>query len=414
MLSPQASLVLDSSTLAILACCITALLGMLLLFVWSRDRLRALAWWGSAYLLGGFSAALWTIESAIGDLHGVPNALLFIACGMMWNAARLFHHRGIHWLAMSAGAIVWLLASEFGIVVSPGERMTVSALIIAVYTFLTAYELWRERRKAYAHRRLAIIVPALHGAVFLLPMIFANMLPEDGSIVSLATGWIAIFSLEAILYAVGAAFIVLVLASDYKVHIHRTAALTDPLTGVLNRRGFLENAETLLALQAKRRAPVAVLLFDLDKFKSINDRFGHATGDEAIRLFAATASGVMRSDDIFGRIGGEEFAAIVSGDGQDGAAAAERVRFAFQLRAVTIGEHDIGGTVSVGVASGQPQRKPDPAFVETLLARADTGLYRAKENGRNRIEIVEDIPVVRPLAPTSVPAGVPIAMASAA
>ena len=62
-----------------------------------------------------------------------------------------------------------------------------------------------------------------------------------------------------------------------------------------------------------------MLLFDLDRFKSINDRFGHAVGDEALKLFAATAGGVMRSDDIFGRIGGEEFAAIVAGDAQDGA-----------------------------------------------------------------------------------------------
>jgi diguanylate cyclase (GGDEF)-like protein len=306
----------------------------------------------------------------------------------------LFHSRGIRWLAMSIGALVWLAAVHAEIVVSVAERMTLSALIIATYTFLTAYELWRERRKVYAHRRLAIVVPAMHGAVFLLPMIFANLLPEEGGIATLATGWIAIFSIEALLYAVGAAFIVLVLTQDHKVLVHKTAALTDPLTGVLNRRGFLDNAATLLAIQGKRKAPITVLLFDLDRFKSINDRFGHATGDEAIKLFAATASGVMRSDDIFARIGGEEFAAIVAGDAEDGRAAAERVRFAFELRGVIIAEHEIGATVSTGVATGMPARKVDLAFVETLLARADTALYRAKENGRNRIEVAEEKPVV--------------------
>src|SRR4051812_16635192 len=101
-----ASFSLDASTLAILACSITALLGLLLLFVWSRDRMRALAWWGSAYLIGGFSVALWGVEGALDGYipQGLPNAMLFIACGMMWNAARLFHSRGINWLAMSAGA----------------------------------------------------------------------------------------------------------------------------------------------------------------------------------------------------------------------------------------------------------------------------------------------------------------------
>jgi len=401
MLSQNATLSLDSGTLAILACCIAALLGMLLLFVWNRDRMRALAWWGTAYLLGGFSVALWAAESSAGEFRGIPNALLFFACGMMWNAARLFHSRGIHWLAMSAGALLWLVAVNAGIVTSAGERMTVGAVIIAVYTFLTAYELWRERRKAHAHRRLAIVVPAMHGSVFLLPMVLANLLPEDGGIVSFATGWIAVFAIEALLYAIGAAFIVLVVAADKLVHVHRTAALTDPLTGVLNRRGFLENAAGMLAQQAKRHLPVTVLLFDLDRFKSINDRFGHATGDEALKLFASTACTAMRADDIFGRLGGEEFAAIVMGDATDGAAAGERVRFAFELRAVTVAEHDIGGTVSVGVACGIPPRKADLFFFETLLARADAALYRAKEKGRNRIEIAEGAPTVPERAPTS-------------
>ncbi|HWM46650.1 MAG TPA: GGDEF domain-containing protein [Xanthobacteraceae bacterium] len=419
MLAPlaQAPLSLDASTLAILACCITALLGALLLFVGSRDRMRALAWWGTAYLLGGFAVALWSLEGTAGEYlpRGTPNALLFIACGMMWNAARLFHGRSVQWPALVAGAAAWLLAVDSGAIDSPLGRMMVSAMIIASYTFLTAHELWRERRKERANRRLAIIVPALHGTVFLLPMIFATLLPEGQALVAFSTSWVAIFGLEALLYAVGAAFIVLVLTQDHKVHVHRTAALTDPLTGVLNRRGFLDNAAALLAMQAKRRAPVTVLLFDLDHFKSINDRFGHATGDDALRLFAATASSAMRSDDIFGRIGGEEFAAIVAGSSEDGAVVGERVRFAFELRAVTVGEHDIGGTVSVGVASGRPARKADLTFVETLLARADAALYLAKENGRNRIEIADDLSKETRAAPApSKHVGTPAAASSIA
>src|SRR5436309_14196487 len=90
---------LDASTLIIVASCITTLLGSMLLFVWSRDRIRALAWWGTAYLVGGFSVALWTIERNLEGIlpAGFPNAMLFVACGMMWNAARLFHGRPIRW-----------------------------------------------------------------------------------------------------------------------------------------------------------------------------------------------------------------------------------------------------------------------------------------------------------------------------
>jgi diguanylate cyclase (GGDEF)-like protein len=185
------------------------------------------------------------------------------------------------------------------------------------------------------------------------------------------------------------AFIVLVLAQDRVVHIHKTAAETDLLTGVFNRRAFLAGAHKLMTAQAKRRAEVGVLLFDLDKFKSINDRFGHAVGDDVLKLFAETASAAIRTSDIFARFGGEEFAIILPGGTEEAAVVAERVRFAFEVRAVEVSGHEINGTVSIGVTSAMVPKNFDPRMIEELLARADGALYRAKENGRNRIEIAE-------------------------
>src|SRR5436305_8642503 len=91
------TLALDMATLFAVAICVTALLGLLLLFAWLQDRVRALAWWGTAYLVGGFSVAVWSVESLISPPLpvGTANALLFISCGMIWNAARLFHGRPI-------------------------------------------------------------------------------------------------------------------------------------------------------------------------------------------------------------------------------------------------------------------------------------------------------------------------------
>src|SRR5262249_60956619 len=91
-----------------------------------------------------------------------------------------------------------------------------------------------------------------------------------------ATGWIAVFTLEPMLYVVGPAFIVLVPAKERTVPIQRDAASTDALTGLLNRRGFFAAAHQLVARQAKRGEPVSVLMFDLDHFKSINDRYGRS------------------------------------------------------------------------------------------------------------------------------------------
>src|SRR5438105_9841792 len=151
MLAPATSpIVLDISTLFAVATCVAALLGIFLLFAWAQDRVRALAWWGTAYLIGGFSVAAWSIENLISPPlpAGTANALLFIACGMIWNAARLFHGRPVLWGALAAGSATWLFACLFTDFLEWGAaRIVLSSMIVSAYTFLTAAELWRERRK---------------------------------------------------------------------------------------------------------------------------------------------------------------------------------------------------------------------------------------------------------------------------
>jgi len=390
--SSGSTLSLDVSTLFIVATCVTALLGLFLLYAWRQDRIRALAWWGAAYLVGGFSVSLWTLQGFGSNLipSGLPNALLLVACAMMWTAARLFHGRDILWVAMFSGATAWLLASGFPVFEQSALlRIVLSSLIISSYTFLTAYELWRERRKTLIRRWPAVFVPIMHGLVFLFPIPLASLLPQEQGIVSLAGGWVAVFVLEAMLYAIGTAFIVLVLTKERMVHIHRTAASTDSLTGLLNRRALCDGAQLLFSQQARKGEAISVLIFDLDHFKAINDRLGHALGDETLREFAATMTASMRSTDLFGRLGGEEFAAIVPATLGEAITIAERVRCAFEAAGLKISGQPVGATVSVGAACGHPARGFD-----ALLARADAALYRAKADGRNRTETMEAGPSV--------------------
>jgi diguanylate cyclase (GGDEF)-like protein len=398
----NAPIALDVTTLFIVATCITALLGLLLLSAWAQERIQALAWWGTAYLIGGFSVAIWSFESLISPPlpPGMANTLLFIACGMIWSAARIFHGRQVLWTAMGAGAAIWFVACmvpEFAHLTV--TRIVLSSLIVSSYTFLTASELWRERRRSLLRRWPAIFVPILHGAVFLFPIPLASLLPADRGMVALASGWIAVFALETMLYVVGTAFIVLVLAKEQTVRIQRDAASTDELTGILNRRGFYAAAAQLLARQAKKGEPVSVLMFDLDHFKSINDRFGHAVGDEALRLFATTVSATLRASDIVARFGGEEFVAMLPGTLSDARAAAERVRFAFQAAAGVVAQRPVAATVSIGAASAALC-----ADIAGLIAAADSALYRAKANGRNRVEGVEQWAPVLPDVPPLVAA----------
>jgi len=374
-----ASMSLDIGTLFVIATCVTVLLGLFLLFAWMQDRVQALAWWGLAYLLGGFSSALWQLGTAVSPPlpMWIADALLFIAVGMIWSAARLFHGREVKWGAMCFGAVVWAASSMIpAFAQSATAHIMLSSIIVATYTFLSAAELWHERRKSLIRRWPALFVPMLHGAIFLFPVALASL-----GVKSLATGWIAVFAIEVVLYVVGAAFIVLVLAKDRAVNRYKAAAETDPLTALLNRRGFFAAAAVLMKGNKARKTPVSVLAFDLDHFKSINDRYGHKSGDAVLALFAKVVRATMRADDVIGRIGGEEFIAILSGALDDAAIAAERVRAAFEKAAVAPDSPQIPATVSIGVACGLPD-----ASIDVLIGRADAVLYRAKANGRNRVE----------------------------
>jgi diguanylate cyclase (GGDEF)-like protein len=155
-------------------------------------------------------------------------------------------------------------------------------------------------------------------------------------------------------------------------------AKTDPLTGLANRRATLDWLGSLLAPSLEIGEPLAVLIFDIDHFKRINDTFGHQTGDEVIRKVAAIARAHIRAEDLVGRIGGEEFVCILSGvDGREARVLANRL---CRSIAEVTGRDGPMVTISIGLAM---LRDDDSA--ETLMCRADAALYEAKENGRNQV-----------------------------
>jgi diguanylate cyclase (GGDEF)-like protein len=159
-------------------------------------------------------------------------------------------------------------------------------------------------------------------------------------------------------------------------------ATTDDLTNLLNRRAFFAQAEAARLLALRQHQPIALLMLDIDHFKQLNDRFGHATGDEALVKFSATCTEALRENDILGRLGGEEFALALPGTDLDGALhAAERLRQGVvDTRLLTCG-NSYTMTVSIGVVLIDPEED-----LPTALARADHALYEAKRNGRNRVE----------------------------
>jgi diguanylate cyclase (GGDEF)-like protein len=158
-------------------------------------------------------------------------------------------------------------------------------------------------------------------------------------------------------------------------------ATTDELTGQHNRRHFYAIAGALVQAAARNGRQLAAVMLDIDKFKTINDTYGHGVGDEVIRTVATRIRGRLRHSDVLGRYGGEEFAAVLPDHEGHAADLAERIRLAVSSEPVPTQAGPLPVTISVGLAS----LADDDGTLDVLLARADHALYRAKEAGRNRV-----------------------------
>jgi diguanylate cyclase (GGDEF)-like protein len=223
-----------------------------------------------------------------------------------------------------------------------------------------------------------------HGALFLLRTPMLALLPGSSGDSLFGSVWMTVLSSESLLLTISDAFILLAMAKERTELRHRTAAMVDPLTGIANRRSFLQDA----ALAAKRHIgnprPAAVLLIDIDRFKSINDSFGHAVGDRVLAMFAEAARKSMRGSDLIGRFGGDEFAAMLLETNREKAIeVAERIRATFSQMTQDVDGHQVSATVSIGLVHCLERTLDIPE----LLTQADHALYCAKERGRNRVEV---------------------------
>ncbi|HKJ71344.1 MAG TPA: diguanylate cyclase [Gammaproteobacteria bacterium] len=163
----------------------------------------------------------------------------------------------------------------------------------------------------------------------------------------------------------------------------------DPLTGVANRRHFFQRADEEIARARRFGHDLACIMFDVDCFKRINDRWGHAAGDQVLQDLCAAVEEVLRREDLLARLGGEEFAVLVPETGLEGAATlAERIRRHLAERALPAGEEGVRYSVSAGVAA----LVPGEDTAEPVLRRADRALYAAKNAGRDRVSTSGEAP----------------------
>lgn len=374
---------LDNLTLLAVTVYVTGLMGFLLIFAWWQTRdMPALAWWGASYFMASLAAAGLGARGSAPDLLSIDlaNALMIGAYAVCWNAARLFEGRKPMIEAGLAGVLLWVAACQIpAFYGSLPARIILVAFLVVVYILCTIVEFWRGRGEVLASRRALIVVLGIHATVLTVRMVLAVAIVVPQSVGAMRGGWVTLAAFESLLVIISLGFLLLAMAKERLELAQRQAALIDPLTGVANRRAFMDQAERLLLRHEMQQAPAALLLFDLDHFKVINDTFGHQTGDEILCLFCATAEAHLRPEDRLGRLGGEEFACLLPGASLgDAAQIAERLRAAF-ARAQATGHT---ATVSIGTAhtsnAGYELRR--------MIAAADEALYHAKSRGRDRVE----------------------------
>ena len=380
---------LDMPTISAVSISVTAILGFVLLVSWSRTPAGALTgWWGLAQLImsGGIVVAVAAIKLDDTNLHAVGQSLMIFSAALMWMAIRDFEGRTLNPIWLVACPAAFLILQVTGYLGSFDIRLILACTVIAALSFAAAAELSRNVSEPLASRWPTVILLIATGAGYLIWLPLALTMPIGQVSQVFASRWFPAVVLIATLGRIALAFAVLALVKERQELKQRRDALTDPLTGLPNRRALFEAAEKLAEHSKYLKGdPISVLVFDLDRFKRINDTYGHRLGDRVLQLFAETLAEKLDSGSIVGRLGGEEFAAILPGANLETAAhTAEAVRAEFAQSAVTIDGAPVACTVSVGAACHDDIQ----CDLNTLFHLADGALYAAKSGGRNRVELL--------------------------
>ncbi len=373
---------LDNASLLIGIAFSSAALMIALLIGWLHSRQQIYLVHGAAGI--GLVVISLFVMGLRGDRYDlmvqlIPFTILLAGLSLVYSGARLFNNPGaglrqpllLGTVAIALTAIPLLLGFS-------GIGTIMLNLGCALLMFLSGWQYWRGRNDM----RLPLLANATLytlSALSFLACAIVLILERQWILDAPPSNWAENFnSIMSLVGLTGIGAISLTLHHARAARLHRDEANTDSLTGVLNRRAlFSRYSETDIV------TGLAVAMFDLDHFKLINDRLGHAQGDIVLQSFAQVLQSELRSDDVIARLGGEEFCVILPGLDRDTAhKAAERVRLAFAAMSIAIGDHGEIATVSAGIAAGGI----DETFSSTLR-RADAALYKAKKSGRNQVHV---------------------------
>jgi diguanylate cyclase (GGDEF)-like protein len=386
---------LDSYTLLVASCGLMILLGSAFVFVWLRDRRSTwLLWWGGPIIFTGAALTFYLQSNWSDNFVAIAfgNAARIGAVGCLWYGIRLFEGRRPPWGAVTAISAAWVALCFYPpFVENLTARIVVVSLIMCALCALAANELWSERDDGLRSRFPTMLVFASAAILMFVRALVAGIAPFPVGASTLDPIWLAVFSYLAVGHVVFAAIFFLAMTMERREAEQRSFALSDPLTGLLNRRAFTDFAQRMARRRAGLRDPMGLLVLDLDHFKQVNDQHGHDVGDRMLRAFAEASEDSVRPTDQLFRMGGEEFCFVLPATTLEEAIdVAERIRRAFEAVAVATTGGSAATSVSIGIAATS-----FAIDIEVLLAAADAAMYEAKSRGRNRVVVAEPSTLMR-------------------
>lgn len=352
-------------------------------------------YWGAAMLIGAAGTSVGVLRGVVDPVIPVvlANGMMLFACGLCWGGIRRFQRRPVPWPAILA--IVAVAMALFAVFLYVVDAMAVRVVVFSAATIALVAPAGLElldRRYGPATpgtRLTAVATLAYAGAHGL--RIAATLLEFGGAIDFAHFNEVQAFLLLFTVFGAqiwNAGF--LMMAIDRLRAEVADLAVRDDLTGVANRRQFLERARQECARSARSGAPLALICLDIDDFKTINDSHGHAAGDLCLQRFAAVAAARLREPDVFGRLGGDEFAILLPDTlaAEAGGIAADILAI-LRTERITWRGTTLAITSSAGAAAWSPDVGRDAA---ELVARADQALYLSKQGGRDRVTVAAPPP----------------------
>jgi diguanylate cyclase (GGDEF)-like protein len=372
---------LDTATLRVAFGLVAFTMLVLFYFVTYRPtRSSYSGWWCASltWFIGGSAAFLLNGTDQQHWANPMGNSLLVLGAASAWAATRSLTGTATGPWRMAAAP---LLTGIVSFADDPASDVwaggTVFLAMMCLMFGLSARELWRMDRRQTRIRTSVAGAATLICVYYLARWIVFIVDGAGGDVFSRYFGSSAT-TIVSLVFLVAVSFSMTILNNEQTTEDLRARATQDGLTGLLNRAEFLRLATAEVTLMRRTRTNAALILADLDNFKRINDTHGHQAGDRALQAFAHACAATVRSSDLVGRYGGEEFILLLPGTGMD---RAEQITREISSRLKTVEESDDlrMPTVSYGIVSTDPS-----VTLDASIASADAALYRAKTLGRNR------------------------------